>query len=227
MTMKKNLLTILPLLLFSLTAFGQLEKGNILLGGGVGFNSATSQTEEDVAVVSNYENSTLNFSPEVGYFFRDKWLLGLSLPMSWYDQKTFLTNSAGEQTMQNGANTNSFGVAPFVRKYFSISEKLSFFAQARIGYYQSHSEYTNYSDSGNSTRTSESNGVTFGTAAGMSFFPKKWLGVNLSISPLSYTTSSSQEEGPGSSSEGKSSGFDFGVDTSAITLGVNFFLSKK
>ncbi|MDX5339964.1 MAG: PorT family protein [Cyclobacteriaceae bacterium] len=225
--MKKIILAILPLFLISLTAFGQLEKGTILLGGGLGYSSTSSQSEEDVAVAREFTNSAFNISPEVGYFFKPKWVLGLSLPISGSNQKTTSVSSSGSETLQNESNSNSIGIAPFVRKYISMSEVFSFFLQARMGYYQSRSEFTNFSASPNTSTNTQSKEFAFDATAGMAYFPKKWLGINLSVSPLSYSSGSSQLENGQSSLDQKSSGFSLGLDTSAITLGVNFFLTKK
>lgn len=226
--MKKRFLAVLPMvLLLSFTAFAQLEKGTILLGGGVGYSSSTSLAESYVATDREFTNSTFNFSPDFGFFFQPKWVVGLSLPISGSNQKTSSLSTSGSETLQNESTSNSFGLAPFVRKYFSVSEAFSFYAQAKVGFYQFKSESINYSTSGNSTNTSESSGVGFNATAGMSYFPKNWLGINLSVSPLSFSTGSSQQESSESSLDQESSGFSFGLDTSAITLGVNFFLSKK
>lgn len=225
--MKKSILALLPLFLISLTAFGQLEKGTILFGGGLGYGSTSSQSEEDVAVGREFTNSAFNISPDVGYFFKPKWVLGLSLPISGSNQKTTSVSSSGSETLQNESNSNSIGIAPFVRKYISMGEVFSFFLQARVGYYHSRSEFTNFSASPNTFTNTESKEVVFDAAAGMVYFPKNWLGINLSISPLSFSTGSSQLENVQGSSDQKSSGFNLGLDTSAITLGINFFLTQK
>ena len=225
--MKKIILAVLPLLFCSLNVFAQLEKGTFLLGGGLGYSSTSSQTEDDVSGTREITNSVFSISPDVGYFFKPKWVLGLSIPISSSDRMTTLTSSSVSETQENSALTTNFGVAPFVRKYISVSEVFSFFLQARVGYYQSRSEFTNISASPNPSTSTESKEVAFDAAAGMSYFPKKWLGINLSLSPLSFSTGSSTLEVGQNSLGQESGGFSLGLDTSAITLGVNFFLAKK
>lgn len=227
MTMKKNLLAILPLLLFSLTGFAQLEKGNILLGGGLGFSSSTS-TLEDTYLRSEVDNSSFSFGPNAGYFFKDTWVVGLSLPFLWqsttrYESHTF-TGAVNATQTEN--KTYAYGITPFVRKYFPFGEKMAFYGQVSTGYIHQSSE-NSAEGNNNYQNTVESNTLSVITTMGLSYFPKKWLGINLSVSPLSYSFSSSKDERQESDYESKSNGLDFGFDTAAIQLGFNFFLSKK
>jgi len=223
--MKKSIWILLPLLLCSLTVFGQLEKGTFFLGGGVGFNSSTSTTEGPHSLEET-KISGFNFSPDAGYFFKDNWVIGLSIPLSWQSIKRDYDYSSGQASTARQDNTSSYGVAPFFRKYFPVSEKLSFFGQAQAGYLCSSTEYIpNMNDTDVST-TLKSNIFNLEATLGLSYFPKNWLGVNLSISPLGYSYHASDLVNE-TKYEVKRHGLDFGIDTSAIQLGVNFFLSKK
>ncbi|GAB3227972.1 hypothetical protein GCM10027454_27350 [Algoriphagus aestuariicola] len=224
--MKKRFLAVLPMmLLLSLTAFAQLEKGTILLGGGVGFGSSSSSSEAG-AFYAETKNSNFNFSPDAGFFFKDNWLLGISLPLSWNNSTTSSLSSSGASELSSESKYSSWGVAPFVRGYFPFGEKISAFGQVQVGY--SHVSFTDIPNGNEDASSSKDiNSVNAAASLGLSYFPKTWLGINLSISPLSYTNTSWEDDGYTENSEGDSSGFSFGIDTSVITLGVNFFLSKK
>ncbi|GAA0877804.1 hypothetical protein GCM10009119_07720 [Algoriphagus jejuensis] len=224
--MKKMLLAVLPLFMLSLTAFAQLEKGTILLGGGVGYSSSTSNSESSNAY-NEYQNTNFSFSPDAGYFFKDTWVLGISLPFSGQTTKVNTDYASGAEDTNSESKTSSYGVAPFVRKYFPFGEKMAFYGQVKTGYFHQTTEnIPNVNDDSSST-TRGSNQFNVVTTAGLSYFPKTWLGINLSISPLSFSTSSSEEDRYGETFETKSGGLNFGVDSSAIGLGVNFFLGKK
>lgn len=223
--MKKTILAVVPLLLFSLTAFGQLEKGTFLLGGGVGFSSSTS-TSELTNFTSESQNSSFTFSPDVGYFFKDNWVVGLSLPLQWFDTEINAVYASGQDDIQSESTSSSYGVAPFVRKYFPFSEKMAFYGQVQMGYFHRSTENITSLNNANNTLI-ESDSFNVVTTLGLSYFPKNWMGINLSISPLSYSNESAQEVKYQESSNQKYSGVNFGFDMSAITLGVNFFLSKK
>lgn len=223
--MKKRILAVLPMLLLSLTAMAQLEKGTILLGGGVGFGSSNSSSET-TGIYSESTTNNFNFSPDAGFFFQDNWVLGISLPLSWSKTTTNSKPAAGAAEFSSESKNSSWGLAPFVRGYFPFGEKISAFGQVQAGYSQISSTFT---PNGNEDASSGKDVNSFNATAslGLSYFPKTWLGVNLSVSPLSYTSSSWEDNGYTENAEGDSSGFNFGVDTSVITLGVNFFLSKK
>lgn len=224
--MKKRILAVLPmLLLLSVTTFAQLEKGTILLGGGVGFGSSNSFSE-NTGIYSESKANSFSFSPDAGFFFHDNWVLGISLPFSWSKSTSTSAAASGVADFSTESKNSSWGVAPFVRRYFPFGEKISAFGQVQAGYSQISSKVI---PNGNEDASSGNDSNSFNATAslGLSYFPKTWLGVNLSVSPLSYTSSSWEDHGYTENAEGDSSGFSFGVDTSMITLGVNFFLSKK
>ncbi|MBN7810026.1 outer membrane beta-barrel protein [Algoriphagus sp. H41] len=224
--MKKRFLAVLPMmLLLSYTAFAQLEKGTILLGGGVGFGSSSSSSEAG-AFYAEMKNSNFNFSPDAGFFFKDNWVIGISLPLTWSTVTSRSLSSPGATELSSESKNSSWGVAPFVRGYFPFGEKISAFGQVQVGYSQTSSTVI---PNGNDDAASgkDVNGVTAVASLGLSYFPKTWLGINLSVSPLSYTSTSWEDFGYAENPEGDSSNFSFGIDTSAVTLGVNFFLAKK
>lgn len=226
--MQKSIYTFILLFLISIAAFGQLEKGTFFLGGGLGYsNSSSSQTEDNTSNVLESTNSAFSFSPDFGYFLKSNWVVGLSLPISRVERMTNQINSSGMETPQSSTKSTSFGAAPFVRKYFPVSEVFSFFLQARAGYYQSRLELSNIFATPNTSTSLESEEFTFDTAAGLTYFPKKWLGINLSIAPLSFSTGSSRQEFPQNSVDQTSGGFSLGFNSSLIGLGVNFFVLKK
>lgn len=223
--MKKSIWAILPLLLFSLTAFGQLEKGSVLLGGRLGFGSSFSESKSGSAYHES-KATNFNFSPDAGYFFGDNWVVGLSIPLAWNNNTSSSVSFDGAEGPTREYKSSSYGVAPFVRRYFPFGDKMAAYGQIRLGYsHQFTEDIPNIDEDSSTTRDLDS----FQAAAtlGLSYFPKSWMGINLSISPLSYSTSSLQEDRNQEYLDGKSSGFGFGLDTSAITLGIDFFLSKK
>nr|MCU0401769.1 hypothetical protein [Algoriphagus sp.] len=190
-------------------------------------NSSSSQTEDNTSNVLESTNSAFSISPDFGYFLKSNWVVGLSLPISRVERMTSQTNSSGLETQQSSSKISSFGAAPFVRKYFPVSEVFSFFLQARAGYYQSRLELSNIFATPNTSTSLESEEFTFDTAAGLTYFPKKWLGINLTIAPLRFSAGSSRQEFPQNSVDQTSSGFSVGFDSSVIGLGVNFFIPKK
>jgi hypothetical protein len=226
--MQKSIYSFMLLFLISYTAFGQLEKGTFFLGGGLGYStSSSSQTEPTTSNVLESANSGYSISPDFGYFLKSNWVVGLSLPIGRVERMTSQINSSGMETPKSRTKSTSFGVAPFVRKYFPVSEVFSFFLQARAGYYQSRLELSNIFATPNTSTSLEFEEFTIDATAGLTYFPKKWLGINLSIAPLSFSAGSSRQEFPQNSVDQTSSGFSLGFDSSVIGLGVNIFIPKK
>jgi hypothetical protein len=112
----KKVLFAAVLLVSSNAIFAQVSKGNILAGGSAGFNSSKT---------GDYKVTTIDVSPDLGYFFIDQFAGGLSF--SYSHSKTKLNS--------NSSTTNSTWLAPFVRYYFMPSgQKVNVFADGSYGF---------------------------------------------------------------------------------------------
>ncbi|MCU0391433.1 MAG: PorT family protein [Thermoflexibacter sp.] len=121
--MKMHFLFTLTFFIFSHVLFAQTEKGNFLVGGTAHYT------------INRYENGLgsnrlLNISPNVGYFFADKWLFGANLPMIYQ-----LTERS---TFSQKANIFSFSAGVFLRRYFKLSNRMQWFGQTEYnrGWYK-------------------------------------------------------------------------------------------
>lgn len=210
----------LAFLVFSLGATAQTEKGTILIGGGIGFSKTSSDYESELF---NHESSSFNFNfnPDFALFFKDTWAVGISMPLSW--SKNEILSDQGNNDVIYENKLTDIGIAPFIRKYFPFGEKFSAFGQLQAGYYYLSSS-NNLEDPDNNFK---SNRIGVEGTLGLAYFPKNWLGINLSIIPISYNYSDVDNEVNPAEFSYKSNGINFGLNTSSINLGVNFFLSKK
>lgn len=111
--MKLSLIILMFLLPF--LTFAQLERGNKLIGGEIGFNSLKWNG-------ANKAENILNISPSAGIFVANNFALGMALNFS----NQFKRNT-------------SIGLTPFVRYYVK-----KFFAQAKFGYTYSKDRLTEY-----------------------------------------------------------------------------------
>jgi len=113
--MKKLLLAVF-LLISSNAIFAQVDKGQWLVGGSAGFNSSKE---------GDYKQTTIEISPDAGYFFINQFAGGLSVMYSHDTQKY----SSSKTT------TNTFWLAPFLRYYFMPSgQKVNVFADGSYGF---------------------------------------------------------------------------------------------
>lgn len=115
--MKKVLFA--ALMLVSAQGFAQINKGQWLVGGTVGFNSSKHGDADENKV------TTFNISPNAGYFFMDKLAGGLRFDFESRKVKS-----------EDDAATRLF-VAPFVRYYFlEAAEKINIFVDGSYGFGQ-------------------------------------------------------------------------------------------
>jgi hypothetical protein len=97
-------------------AQGNINKGNVMLGGMAGFESKTSSTEDGSI-------TTINFSPNVGYFFMNQFAGGLRF------------NLLSVKFSEDEDGSSQFEFGPFVRYYFmSPAKKTNFFLDASYGF---------------------------------------------------------------------------------------------
>lgn len=98
-------------------AFAQINKGQWLVGGNVGFNTSKTGDNDDAKTTS------FNISPNAGYFFMDKLAGGLRADFS------------SEKVKSADDAFTSFTIAPFVRYYFlPAAEKVNIFADASYAF---------------------------------------------------------------------------------------------
>jgi hypothetical protein len=109
-------------LLVSLTGYAQQRKDKWLVGGGFDFVSQTT-TSSQTNMVNNSAIQTKNgfgsVSPRVGYFFADRWAVGLTPSISFSSRKDSSETSKG----------SGYNLAAFVRYYQPIGEKLAIFGE--------------------------------------------------------------------------------------------------
>lgn len=110
--MKKSLYLIFFLLTTN-SIWGQLTKGHWLVGGSAYFNSYKNEIFSN-SYNENGKYTQINLSPNVGYFFADRFALGL---------KTTFTSLKGEFTVaggngQGGSDTQRYFFGAFGRYYF-------------------------------------------------------------------------------------------------------------
>ena len=159
----KKILFLFPLFL-SIAVFGQTEKGSFMIGG----SGTMSFNKNDWNGSGNTKQTTLNLSPDVGYFFAKNLSGGLYLPFEVSWSKTKATSFPGEYH----GNGNSIGVAPYVRYYIPVK---SFFlvTEGSYGWYYSKNTFDNL-DPITGTVNGEQEITTkyksFSLAAGPAFF---------------------------------------------------------
>lgn len=199
--MKKLLLSLVAVAAITFGANAQTEKGKIILGGNVGFNS----TKVDGAAKAD-----VNFSvvPSVGFFVGNNFAIGTGVG---YDY-----NKSVSSRNQNEA----FEVAPFGRYYVNLTDQFKFFGQLSVPLaFGTVKDVNANGDTGAKLGTTTSIGVN--VAPGLAFFPNKKVGIEFSVNGLGYENFTTKAEVTGA--KVKTNSFGLEANTFAPKLGVQFY----
>ncbi len=225
--MKKLLLGLLVFQFFIFAANAQIEKGSIMLGGSVNFNNSNSEelsgTLPDVSAY-NYDSHDFLFNPRFGYSIGNNWVIGTALAFNKgkITRKSASSTSSSSTMEEQISSHDAFGAALFARKYFPLGDKFSVFGELISGANWRNVNFRSNSSQGTSSEN-ETKYTEYQTtlSAGLAYFPKNWLALELSTNLVSFTT------GEQNQSSRKYDSFSFGLNTSSINLGVSFFLNNK
>ncbi len=126
--MKRTLVLVLVFALAlapALPVFSQNKKGSFLIGtyvGGGGFGSNHSESTysgiEPTTYSTDSNSFSLGFGPEIGYYFTNAIVGGLSLDIYFSSNKSESKNSFSPGTDTGKYSALSIGLGPFVRLYF-------------------------------------------------------------------------------------------------------------
>ncbi len=100
--MKQIFLFVIITLLVSVKGYTQTEKNAYLIGG----NGTVEFSKDDLA---------FSLNPNAGIFLKDKFCLGLSLPVIYIDSHCY------------------FDFSPFARYYMGVKEQRSFYLSGAVG----------------------------------------------------------------------------------------------
>ncbi|KQN33288.1 hypothetical protein ASE92_15905 [Pedobacter sp. Leaf41] len=198
--MKKLLLSVVAVAGLVYGANAQTEKGKVILGGNVGFNSTK---------VEGAAKSDVSFSivPSVGYFVDNNFAIGTGVGYNY-----------NKQVSENSLN-QAFVVAPFGRYYVGLSDQFKFFGQLSVPMAFGNNKIVNDNgDTGAKVASTTSIGVNI--APGFAFFPTKRIGIEVSVNGLGYNNLNVKNEITGG--EVSSNSFGLEANTFAPKLGVQF-----
>jgi len=195
--MKKLLFSIFAVAAMGVSTQAQTEKGTIMLGGNLAFESQKSDADNAKA------NTSFEIVPNVGYFVADNMALGTGIGYS-YDKRV--------GTFKNEA----FVVSPFGRYYANVSDQFKFFGQLAVPMEFGSTHAVNaQGDEGAKLGKSTQIGVAL--SPGFAFFPSKKVGIELALNGLSYTNLRVKDADDRTV---KGSGYD------NVSFGTNFFAPK-
>lgn len=216
------------LLSAAVVAFGlsnaQIAKGTVYVSGQVGY----SQFEDNN---NDSKDESFRVIPTVGYFVAPNLAIGTGVGFGSNKYTRTNTTTSGPLTTVsvNENKESAFIVSPFVRKYWTLSDKLFIFGQLEVPM-----EFGKYRSEDNSTTTGSGNTVTSSvssetkyTAVGVNvkpgldyFLNKNWT-IEATIGEFGYQTY--KLDAPGAENQNN---FNFGMNLSSVSIGVKYVFTK-
>ena len=187
----------------------QINKGSILLGGGIGFNNNKVKDTDK-------KDHSVSIAPSVGIAVKQNIIVGLNF--SYYHSK----NEIGTYTP---VSNSSSGLAVFARKYMPLGKRFYAFGETAIYYLNSKYIYTN------PTNKSEQKSWTTGINIypGLSYAVTKRFHLEAGLPQLAnlgYSKTKNITNGT-TTEENTQLGFHLSASSfSALNFGFRFFLSK-
>ncbi|PWN71727.1 opacity protein [Chryseobacterium phosphatilyticum] len=198
----------------------QIAKGTTYLSGQVGY----SQTEDN-----NDNTKVENFKvlPTVGYFVDTNLAVGLGV--GYKTKKNTETTSTTTTVFDAEKTKSAFVVAPFVRKYWTLADKLYIFGQLEVPmeFGQNKVEGTTTTTIGGNTATTSSSTKNNYTSIGVNvkpgldyFLNKNWT-IEATIGEFGYNTSKENVDGAKRVND-----YKFGLNLTSVTFGVKYVFGK-
>lgn len=201
----------------------QIAKGTTYLSGSVGY----SQKETDNG---NYKKENFNVLPTVGYFVNTNLAIGLGV--GYETEKTTITSTTyplpnTTTVSENVTKKPAFVVAPFVRKYWTLSDKLYIFGQLAVPmqFGKTETENSSVTTSGNTTASTSTSteakytqiGVT--VKPGLDYFLNKNWSIEATIGEFGYNNYKPKDGDA-------TNNYNFGLNLSSVTFGVKYVFAK-
>lgn len=205
--MKKLLLSLVAVSAFAFSTQAQTEKGKIIVGGNVAFETKKS----DAAGAKS--NSNFQIVPSVGYFVANNFAVGTGVGYSY-------AKTVGNATF-NGVQNQAFVVSPFGRYYANLSESFKFFGQLSVPMEFGKDKAVD-ADGKVGAKTATTTEIGVALSPGFAFYPTKKIGIEFALNGLNYNNLR-KEDGNGDKIKGAGyDEFSFGANFFSPKLGVQF-----
>ncbi|QBJ85580.1 porin family protein [Chryseobacterium gleum] len=202
----------------------QIVKGTSYLSGQVEYyhnekNEFESKTKDDV----------IRILPTAGYFVDNNLAIGLGVGYKSAFTKYTVSGFGFLNTIEIKNTDNAFVVAPFVRKYWTLSDKLYIFGQLQVPL-EFGNEKLDFNSEGNggdpilSAPFTEKNNYTnigVNIKPGLDYFLTKNWSIEATIGEFGYNTYKKNMEGAKRTND-----YKFGINLASVTFGVKYVFAK-
>lgn len=220
--MKK--ITLCVCMLMGIFMNAQTEKGNMLVGVGIGSISFTSSDSETTYsnTPTEYNSKGNSFSisvnPNVAWFIADNFALGGGVSLSFYSSKSDSDNTGSTTTSESKSTQPAFYIGPMARYYFgkSASGKPFVQANAQYGIAGGKSESSTSTGASSETSTKPKGDWNAGATIGYEHFLNQYVGLYFSIGVNYGQSKTSYEYRPSTGT-----GYDYTSTYSRVYVPVN------
>ncbi len=219
--MKKTLLA--AVLLFTAIANAQekneklvIKKGTWNIAGNLSLDFSNNERRNYSEYPYNTFNESKNFAynllPSTSYFISDNLSVGLGVGFG---------HAFSELSAPNDTRTsNSYSIAPFVKKYFAIGKKVSLSLKGEASYARINTRNNDF-DTVNDIYT---NSYFIGIKPGITFFVSKNLALETTFGSLGYRNSKNTFSGPSTGVfTHQNESFSFNLQSSDLFFGLSYY----
>ncbi|MGI9579683.1 outer membrane beta-barrel protein [Chryseobacterium sp. RRHN12] len=202
----------------------QITKGTSYLSGQVEYyhnekNEFETKTKDDV----------IRILPTAGYFVGNNLAIGLGIGYKSAVTKYNVSGVGFLNTIEIKNTDNAFVVAPFVRKYWTLSDKLYIFGQLQVPleFGNEKLDFNSEGDGGDpilaAPFTEKNNYTNIGVniKPGLDYFLTKNWSIEATIGEFGYNTYKKDIEGAK-----RTDNYKFGISLSSVTFGVKYVFAK-
>jgi opacity protein-like surface antigen len=220
----KTHLVCLTALFCVLNTYSQTNKGSIMLGGSVGYNSSTNKTTNSVSSSSDRSNSyrTVSFNPSIGYFIMNNFVVGLNIDLN-QNRTVYDYRQSSPPIAKQTYTDKSTGLGLFATKYFMLNTTFGFYAGINAGTGQSKKKQTTTNMSGSETSTDSKGSSMYARInAGVTYFPAKHISLQAGIGNIGWNSSTTDDN----NNKYTYSGFNAGISAITLQFGLYYFFGK-
>ncbi len=203
----KKLLIASAVALFGLSN-AQIAKGTVYLSG----TAAYSSTEDN-----NDDTKTEDFRiiPTVGYFVAPNLAIGVGVGYASSSEKATYNDGFEKATL------SAFVVEPFVRKYWTLGDKLYIFGQLSVPMEFGNSKYEETENNTSFSDKVKYNSFGVSVKPGLDYFLNKNWTIEATIGEFGYNTTKWDVEGAQNTNN-----FNFGLNLANVGIGVKYVFAK-
>ncbi|HNU42724.1 MAG TPA: outer membrane beta-barrel protein [Cyclobacteriaceae bacterium] len=201
--MKKIMYAILAMMFIAPAAWAQTTQGSKSIGGGFEYYS---NKQENIYGNYDYESSSFEIMPQVGYFIIDNLEVGVLLNY---------TSGKSGYTQLDPTKNSSFSVGPFARYYkFTSNERFAFTGTFSVSFGSGKTTYPSSSES------KTGNMGVFISPGFTYFLSEKW-GLDFQLQGIGFSSNDPNKD----VDDNNSKTITFGASSFTPSIGFRFFIN--